>query len=599
MPDTPVEQPEEQTVPLLVQELADAHPDATAIECGKDTLTYRRLWDDAGALAARLRRTDGFAPGCVVGVLCERGIPGIVAQLAAWRAGAGYLPLDPALPDGRIATVLADARPAAVLAQPDLSRRVPGGIPVLGAGAGAAAPAGEPEPAAPAGLAYVIYTSGSTGTPKGVEVGHASLANLVRWHRETYGTAPGVRVAAFAGLGFDASVWETWAALAAGATLVLPDEPPGADVSLIADFLAVNAVEQCFLSTPLAEQLLAHDAPPACLRVLLTGGDRLRVHPDPAFPAAVHNHYGPTEATVVTTASGDLRRTGADTGRAPVIGRPVTGARVRLTDADGGGITEPGVSGELLIGGAILALGYRGDPELTRRMFRTGAPTGRNASDGTSERWYASGDLCRWTSDGELEFVARRDAQLSVRGNRVEPAELEHAMLAVPQVTQAVAVLNDDGSGGSLAAFYTGAAEEPSVRSALADRLPGYMVPSRIQRLDTLPLTPNGKIDRAALTALPAPRAATGDAQGPTPGSTAEGIAEIWADLTGTTPGPRDSFFAIGGHSVLAARMIGRVRERFAVRLGLQAVFDNPVLADLAAAVDAAGQAARADEREG
>ncbi|MFI1034025.1 amino acid adenylation domain-containing protein [Streptomyces sp. NPDC020951] len=572
---------EERTVVRLLRRFVDANPEATAIECGKDVLTYRRLWDEAGAVAARLQRTAGFEPGGVLGVLFERGVPGVVAQLAAWRAGAAYLPLDPALPDGRIESVLKDARPFAALAQPDLRHRVPQTVPV--SEAGSRDPAQEPRPLRST-LAYVIYTSGSTGTPKGVEVGHASLVNLLDWHRETYGTGPGVRVAAFAGLGFDASVWEVWATLAGGATLVLPAEPLGADVTAISDFLQENAIEQCFLSTPLAEELIGSDRPPGSLRVLLTGGDRLRVRPGGSFPAAVHNHYGPTEATVVTTASQDLRGAGRPD-RPPVIGAPITGARVRLVDPQGLDVVGPGETGELLIGGEVLATGYRNDPALTEEKF----VERRAGADGTADRWYASGDVCRWTDSGDLEFVERRDAQLSVRGNRVEPAEIEHTVLTVAEVSQSAVVLWDDGSGGSLAAFYCGAAAVEAVQEALVARLPRYMVPSRVQRLDAMPLTPNGKIDRDALLEIPA-----GPAQRPEgalrPGSTEEGIAEIWAELTGIAPDVRDNFFDVGGHSLLAARMIGKVRDRFGVKVGLQAVFDHPVLADLAAEVDAASK---------
>ncbi|MFF7489637.1 non-ribosomal peptide synthetase [Streptomyces luteogriseus] len=579
--------PEERTAVRLLRRLVDADPEATAVECGKDVLTYRRLWDEAGTAAARLQQTPGFEPGCLLGVLYERGVPGVIAQLAAWRAGAAYLPLDPALPDGRVESVLQDARPFAVLAQPDLRHRVHPSVPApQDAFSG---PPREPR-AARSALAYVIYTSGSTGTPKGVEVTHASLVNLLDWHGDTYGTGPGTRVAAFAGLGFDASVWETWAALANGATLVLPAEPLGADVPAIADFLREQAIEQCFLSTPIAEELIGSAAPPSSLRVLLTGGDRLRVRPSASFPAAVHNHYGPTEATVVTTASGDLRGTG-DPGSPPVIGTPITGARVRLVDHRGLEVTGPGATGELLIGGVVLAAGYRGDAALTEEKFGTAAPATdagpTGGGSGTAERWYASGDVCRWTDSGDLEFVERRDAQLSVRGNRVEPAEIEHTMLTVAEVGQAAVVLCDDGSGGTLAAFYCGGAGTETVQEALTERLPRYMVPSRVQRLDAMPLTLNGKIDRKALSEIPAEPAQRPEAAF-RPGSTEEGIAEIWTDLTGIAPGARDNFFDVGGHSLLAARMIGKVRDRFGVKVGLQAVFDHPVLADLAAAVDAA-----------
>ncbi|MFF2750173.1 amino acid adenylation domain-containing protein [Kitasatospora sp. NPDC058048] len=563
----------EPTVVRMLGAIVDAHPDAVAVECGEQKLTYRQFWDAAAAVAGRIRQAEGHRSGCLVGLLFERGIEGIVAQLGSWLAGAAYLPLDPALPDGRVEAILHDARPVAVLAQEGLAGRVPAGVPVLDSTGAAPAPA----PVPPGPPAYVIYTSGSTGTPKGVEVGHAGLANLVSWHRETYGTRPGVRVAAFAGLGFDATVWEVWAALASGATLVLPTERLIVDSAVIAEFIERSAITHCFLSTPLAEQLFALPAPPVGLAVLLTGGDRLRVSPPAGFPAAVFNHYGPTEATVVTTASADLRR--CPTEGAPVIGRPIAGAKVRLVDADGAEVAEPGVPGELLIGGDVLAFGYRGDPELTGRRF---------VADQDGNRWYSSGDLCRWTADGELEFVERRDAQVSIRGHRVEPAEVEQEILAVPGVDQAAVVHVPDQDGGSLRAFFCGEAEPGDIRAALTGRLPAYMLPAGLHRLVAMPLTPNGKIDRKALPDTPAAAAA----EPSTLGATEARIAEIWSELTGNVPRSGDSFFEIGGHSLIAARAVSRTREQFGIKIGLQAIFNHPVLADFSAEVDEAVRSA-------
>lgn len=567
----------ELTVVGLLRRTVDANPDATALECGGHELTYRELWEAAVVVAGRIKQAEGYRSGCLVAVLFERGIEGVVAQLGTWLADAAYLPLDPALPDGRIESILGDARPVGVLAQDGLAGRVPAGVPVLD-GHATGAP---PSTVGPAASAYVIYTSGSTGTPKGVEVGHGSLANLVSWHRTAYGIRPGVRVAAFAGLGFDATVWEVWAALGGGATLVLPTELMPVDSAVIAEFIERNAITHCFLSTPLAEQFFSLPDPPADLAVLLTGGDRLRVSPPASFPAAVFNHYGPTEATVVTTASDDLRR--RPTEWAPVIGRPITGARARLVDAEGAAVTDPDVPGELLIGGDVLALGYRNDPELTSRRFVT---------DEEGGRWYASGDICRWTADGELEFVERRDAQVSIRGHRVEPAEVEQEMLAVPGVDQAAVVHLPDQDGGSLRAFFCGAAEPGPIRTALTGRLPKYMLPAGLHRLAAMPLTPNGKIDRKALLSTPADAPAEVPAELSSPGTTEGRIAAIWSELTGTLPGSGDSFFEIGGHSLIAARAVSRTREQFGIKIGLQTIFNHPVLADFSAKVDEAVRSA-------
>ncbi|MGW7378003.1 non-ribosomal peptide synthetase [Streptomyces sp. NPDC054794] len=564
------QQPGRPTVPQLVRAVGAQFPQAVAVECGGEHLTYAELWRRAGSVAMALHGLPDFRPGNLVATLLRRGARNIVSQLGVWRAGGAYLPLDPALPDTRVRTILDDARPRAVIVDDGLGARLPEGTVTVDPDA-----AGLPEPPDAHGdLAYVIYTSGSTGTPKGVEVGHASLANLVAWHRDTYRTAPGVRVAALAGLGFDASAWEVWSALASGATLVLPSGLHSADVDAVRDFLDAEQVEQCFLSTPLAEQIVTLARPPRALRVLTTGGDRLRVSPPAGFPAAVYNHYGPTEATVVTTAGDDLRGAGADL---PPIGRPIMGAQVRLVQA-GRTVTEPDVEGELFIGGEILALGYRHDEVLTAKKFPYEA-------DGS--RWYASGDICRWDRDGQLRFVGRQDGQVSLRGHRIELAEIEHVLLGRPGVDQAKAIVRADQDGGTLAAYYCGTAEEGEVRSALANTLPRHMLPAVLLRLDRMPLNNSGKIDARALESL---EADTEDAPAAGADAVLETVTGIWADLLGHRPRPGDHFFEIGGHSLMAARVTGRVRERLGVQIALDALFDAPVLADYARRVAADAQ---------
>ncbi|MEU2608441.1 non-ribosomal peptide synthetase [Streptomyces albus] len=576
------------TVPRQVADLAARRPHGVAIECGAEEITYGQLWERSGRLAARMCAHPAHHAGGLAGVLLPRDVQAIVAQLAAWRAGCAYLPLDPDLPDGRLHALVQDAQPWVTLAPPQSAQRLPRGSTVLSPGPGHAPGEGAATDGhEPAQAAYVVYTSGSTGTPKGVEVAHGSLANLVSWHRRTYGTTAGVRVAAFAGPGFDASVWEVWATLASGATLVLPQGLMAADVPGIRDFLDEHRIDQCFLSTPLAEQLLMLPQYPATLKLLTTGGDRLRVVPPRDFPAAVHNHYGPTEATVVTTAGGDLR--GHDGRDLPPIGRPITGAEVRLVDEAGRELTRPGDSGELLIGGAVVATGYRNDPALTKERFESGP-------DGSV--WYRSGDICRWNARGELDYVGRRDTQVNVRGVRIELAEVEQALLRVAGVDQAAVVVRDDPHGGTLVAYTSGTAEEAHIGAALRHSLPAAMRPSAVHRLGLLPLNSNGKIDRAALAsrareaAPSAPPHASGGGTSGQPPATADSVGRIWAGLLGRTPAAGDNFFEIGGHSLLAARVTGQVRELLGVQIGLDEIFGHPVLSDYARRVDELARAA-------
>ncbi|WP_250404485.1 non-ribosomal peptide synthetase [Streptomyces cellostaticus] len=559
-----------------LERLALDAPTAVAIETTTEEVTYAQLWERSGSVAAWLRNLPEFRPGGLLGVLYPRGAEGITVQLGTWRAGCAYLPLDPKLPRGRLEVILADARPFGVLAPEGEGTAVATSVPVRHPDSSRAVPEGSGT--APTTCAYVIYTSGSTGTPKGVEVGHSSLANLVGWHRRTYDTKPGTRVAAFAGLAFDATVWEVWSTLSSGAALVLPDDSITVDALAIRDFLTSRRVDHCFLSTPLAEQLVTLPESPATLRILTTGGDRLRVHPPVDFPAAVHNHYGPTEATVVTTASDDLRK--GDRGSLPDIGRPISGAVVRLVDASGAEVTGIGEAGELWIGGAGLALGYRRDEDLTRERFRC-------TEDGSL--WYRSGDICRWNQHGQLEYVERQDTQVNLRGHRIELAEIEQALLAVAEVEQAAVVVRDDQFGGSLVAFVCGAPSTGQLRAELSRALPTYMVPGTFHRLEELPLNSSGKIDRTALarTAMDAGPATEADDEplGESAG-TLDAVADIWGALLGQVPVPGDNFFEIGGHSLAAARVTSRVREAFGIDVGLQEIFGHPVLSEYARRVD-------------
>ncbi|MET7357973.1 non-ribosomal peptide synthetase [Streptomyces sp. NPDC005562] len=563
------------TVLDLVRQRAVSQPDRPAIECGPRILTYGELWEESHQLAGRIQDTREFRTDRPVGTHFERGITGLVAQLATWRAGGFFVPLDPALPDQRIRKLLEQSGTEVVLTQPGPERAAFDGVRIVDASDAQTHAPLRPESG---DTAYVLFTSGSQGEPKGVAVPHTGLGHLLTWHGRTYGTAPGVRVAAFAGLGFDAYVWETWAALGHGATLCLPDGPPlYGDIAAVHRFLEEHRIEQCFLSTPLAEQLLAMERAPVPLRKLFTGGDRLRVRPPADYPAAVHNHYGPTEATVVTTASEDLRTQKGP--RLPSIGRPLPGVTVQLVDQQGAVITGAGQEGELLIGGVQLADGYWLDADLTRERFRVHA-------DGL--RRYATGDICRWNDEGDLEFVGRSDEQVSIRGHRVEPAETEQTLLSVPGVTHAVCLPVEDVTGTTLYAFCTGTATEDEVRTAARDQLPGHLVPTKIHRIAALPLTPHGKTDRGALLELAAAGRAAPAPEGVPLGAAEQEIAGVWAELTGTSPGPDDDFFGIGGHSILAARMVGEIRSRFRIDIGLAEVFAHPRLSDFTRRVTAA-----------
>ena len=551
--------------------VSDAAPAATIAVQGEGCeLSYRALHDRISALAAALN-TLGVRPGHLVAVCLPRSADQIVASAAAWRLRAAYLPLDPSWPDARLEDLIASAGCDAVVAEAGRGSRIAGATPLVTPDAMEAGPPPETIGAAD-DLAYVIYTSGSTGAPKAVEVTHANLAALVAWHLDAFGVGPGTRTSHLAGLGFDAAAWEIWPTLAAGGTLVLVDDAVRTDPEALRDWLVRERIEVAFAPTALAEPLVAMDWPrDAALRVLLTGADSLKVRPAPGLPFRFVNNYGPTESTVVAT-SGDV----APHGEAlPSIGRPIAGTAIYLLDAQGRDVGAA-EEGEIHIGGPQVARGYRGDPALTAERFIEHSRHGR---------LYRTGDLAASLPDGELAFRGRVDAQVKVRGHRVEPAEIAAALGRCADVAACHVVVRDE----RLVAYVVPAARaEPDAQAlsaALAEALPDYMVPSRFVTIDALPLTANGKIDAAA---LPDPDAAAAKPQGREPETpTEQRLVEIVRGVVGRCDiGVDDDFFLIGGHSLLATQVVIRARDAFGVELTLFHLFEGRTVGRLAIIIE-------------
>ncbi|MGW2100130.1 amino acid adenylation domain-containing protein [Streptomyces olivaceoviridis] len=583
------------TVHRLVEECAALRPDIPAVLSAAGDLTYRELNARANRLARHLR-SRGAGPGAAVAVCLERGPEQITALLAVLKSGAAYVPLDPEHPSDRLAYMITDARAALVVTDGAGAARLPEepgrfltdrDWPSL-----ADLPAHDPEPAAaPGDLAYVIYTSGSTGRPKGVEIEHRSLVGLVRWTADTFGAAPGRRVALLAGVGFDASAWELWPALATGATVCVPDDTVRLTPALLQRWLTEQRVTGTFVSTPVLEALAALDwSEPTSLEYVLTGGDALRLPAGLCLPFRVVNNYGPTESTVVTTSAEVVPGTAV-----PPIGRPVRGTFVYVVDRHGRPVPT-GVPGELLVGGTGLARGYRGQREQTAERFVT------VDVDGTPRRVYRTGDRVRWLADGQLEFLGRLDEQVKLRGHRIEPGEIEAVLLAGPDVAAATVVVREDTPGDRRLVAYVvpaagGTVTSEALRGRLRRELPDSMVPSAFVALERLPLTPNGKVDRRA---LPAPRPRASAAGGPAPRTPVErAIAAAWSEVLGTeVTGVDDNFFELGGHSLLATQVMSRLRDALGVEVPVRALFAAPTVAGLAAAVaepapDAAAGAGR------
>ncbi|HLE83371.1 MAG TPA: non-ribosomal peptide synthetase, partial [Thermoanaerobaculia bacterium] len=610
--DTGVAYTRESSVPELFAEVAARRPEAVAMRQGERSWSYGELASRAGRLARRLRAHPGWGgPETVVALLTGRSPETAVGALGVVTAGGAYLPVDPDYPAERIAHMLEDSGAVAVVAREDLRERLPeGGPPILVLDAAeavkeAAESADElrrPDGWQPERLAYVIYTSGSTGKPKGVELTHRGLANLVAWHRRAYSVAAGDRTTLLSGPGFDASVWELWPVLAAGGALhVPPEELRSAPEELLAWF-AAEGITIAFLATPLAEAALdairSRGAPEGLrLRALLTGGDRLHRPPPEGLPFAVVNHYGPTEATVVTTAGA----VGPDSRTPPPIGRPIAGMRVYLLGRD----LEPvpaGVPGELFVGGDGLARGYLARPALTAAAFvpdpfaapAGAAPGARQLLSGGAPgaRLYRTGDLARWLLGGEVEFLGRIDGQVKLRGFRIELGEIESVLAAHPAVAQAaVAVREDRPENRRLVAYVVpadGAALAPAaLRVHLAGRLPDYMMPAAYVALAELPLTPNGKIDRAALPAPEEEASAVAREREAPRGPLEELVAGVLAEVLGVSAvGADDDFFELGGHSLLATRVMSRLRELAGAEVPLRRLFEGPTVAELAAVIE-------------
>ncbi len=522
----------------LILRRATLAPQAPAVVSAVATLSFGELARSASALAARLRGL-GVRRGDAVAVCLERSPDLATGMLGAFLAGAVYVPLDPELPSERLDFMLRDARAAIVVTREKHAARLPlsGLRAILLDAAGAteepADLAMEDGFAGGAGmedLAYLLYTSGSTGEPKGVAVAHHSLAGLVGWHAGAYALGPDDRCTWVASPGFDASIWELLPALAAGASVHVPDEETRLEPERLAAWMADQRITASFLPPLIAEAIV--DLPwteRSALRFLLTGGDKLRVSPRRPLPFDFFNHYGPTEATVTVTRAAVLSG-----GELPsTVGRPVAGARVYVLDRD----LEPtpaGVAGKLCLGGPVLAYGYAGRPAETAGRFIPDPFSGARGA-----RLYRTGDLGRLSPDGRFELLGRTDHQVKIRGIRIELGEIESAIGRLPGAHEAVVLAREDQRGDRSLVAYVVPQEEPGgpggdlagrLRQSLRRQLPEHMVPAAFAILDKLPLTANGKIDRRALAGLDVPEPAVAE---PALSPVEEILAGIWAEVLG------------------------------------------------------------------
>ncbi|MEU8926483.1 non-ribosomal peptide synthetase [Kitasatospora sp. NPDC048545] len=612
------------TLPALIARQAERQPNALAVTDGSTILTYRELVDAAGRLASVLA-ARGIGPGSAVGLLCARSTRLVVAQLAIWRTGGHVLPLDPAYPRPRIAEMTSDAGvrlvlgDKALLAEAGLAEEqtlvlTEHGTDITGHDAditghdtgatgydadaaghdtGAAGPEA-PDAADPAGPALLFYTSGSTGRAKGVVVPHGAVADLVT-APDAIAVGPRDRVLFHSAVTFDASTFELWAPLARGAAVAVSpaDRPTAEELGRDVERFGVTTL---LLTSALFHHLAARQSRIfGVLRTLAVGGEVLSPEHAGAvlraFPwLELVNVYGPTEATTFTTLHWVTQ---ADCAGAIPIGRTFGGARALVLDEQLAPVA-PGTVGELWIAGDRLALGYLNRPELTAERFRELPDVGRA---------YRSGDLVRQLPDGTLEFHGRTDEQVKLRGFRIEPGEVEHALLRLPEVAEAAVVVRHAGQPDAAltACLVLADGAGPAagtLRDRLAERLPAHLVPTAWTVLDALPLTGSGKVDRRALAA-DAPvgqRPAGGGVLTPIQ----QVVAEAWSRaLERPITDPAADFLAEGGHSLLAMWVVDDLREDLGVELSLADFLGHPTVAGQADLLERALQAAEGPDKQG
>jgi amino acid adenylation domain-containing protein len=562
--------PQNQCIHHLFEAQVERTPDAIAVVFEDQHLSYAALNQKANQLAHHLQ-TLGVKPEVLVGLCIERSCEMIIGLLGILKAGGAYLPLDPAYPAARLAFMLEDAQVPVLLTQSSLKEWLPettASVVCLDA-LSQLSTENPSSGISPENLAYVIYTSGSTGKPKGVMILHHSIADHCRVVQSYYQLVSSDRVLQFSSLNFDASLEQIFSTLITGARLILR----GSQIWTIAEFshqivkngiTVVNippAYWQQWLNSP--EFVLNNS-----LKLVIVGGD-VMLQQTPMNSIRLINAYGPTEATITTTAFEITSQFDGKTHSIP-IGRPLANKTVYILDTYNNPVPI-GVRGELHIGGASLARGYLNRPELTAEKFIKNP-----FSEGS--RLYKTGDLARYLPDGNIEYLGRIDNQVKIRGFRIELGEIEAVLLQHPAVRENAVIVHEK----RLIAFYQGQLNNNELRGFLKDRLPDYMIPSAFVPMEELPLTPNGKIDRHALLnqlsdyqlsekTFVAPR---------TPEE--ELLAGIWSSVLGLEKvGIHDNFFELGGHSLLATQIVSRLRDTFSVELPLRHLFESPTIAGL------------------
>ncbi|MFL5589569.1 MAG: amino acid adenylation domain-containing protein [Ktedonobacteraceae bacterium] len=590
--------PKDRCLPKLFEAQAVQRPDAIAVWCGEQQVTYWELNERANQVAHYLQQ-QGVGPEVRVGICLERSVEMVVGLLGILKAGGTYIPLDPIYPSERLRFMLEDSHPLVLLTLQRLRDHLPeGSIPVLYLDADWEMIAQQNKtnpltPVTPSNIAYIMYTSGSTGRPKGVMVSHHAIANRLLWAQSETPLTPADSVFQLASFSFDISIWELFGPWLAGARVVLVDPVRQFDSTYLINLMFQQQITVAHFVPSLLQILLETPGLETCtsLRWVFCGGEAVPVNLPQRLlerlPIAFYQFYGPTEAAISATW---WMYNGDDTLRSLPIGKPIANMHTYVLDSNLQPVPR-GIVGELFLGGEGLAYGYLHRPEITAERF-VPHPFSKHAGD----RLYRTGDLARYLPDNNLEFLGRIDHQVKIRGIRVELGEIETVLNRYPGVGEVVVVVREDRPGDKrLVAYLVGQAHSEEaeqvtagdLRQHLQARLPEYMLPAAFVWLDTLPLTPNGKVNRQA---LPPPqwRPEENLLQEQAPQTPIEEmLAEVWAEVLGMRQVSREAnFFELGGHSLLAMRLVSRIRRRLQIDVPLRALFEAPTLADLAQLID-------------
>ncbi|MEK4076657.1 amino acid adenylation domain-containing protein [Paenibacillus sp. FSL M7-0656] len=572
--DTEKDYPRDRTIHQLVEEQAKRVPEATAVVFEGQRLSYAELNERANQLARTLRSV-GVLPNQLVGLMVRRSLETVIGILAVLKAGGAYVPIDPEYPEERIRYILENSNAQLLLTQRELLQQVPFEGTVLALddkqaysddGSNLEAASG------PHDLAYVIYTSGTTGKPKGVMLEHRGLVSLKLMFADRLGITEHDRIVQFASLSFDASCWEVFKALYFGAALYIPTAETILDTRLFESYMNEHAITAAILPPTYSAHLNPDRLP--SLTKLVTGGSAVSAEFVQQWKSKVHyfNAYGPTEASIVTTLwDADEQQPER---RVIPIGRPLSNHQIFILDAHLQ-LVPPGVDGELCVAGVGLARGYLNQPELTAEKFV-------EHPFALGERLYRTGDLARWLPDGNMEYLGRIDHQVKIRGFRIEVGEIEEQLLKIDSVQETIVIAREGKSGQELCAYLVASLPLTlgELRSALAQKLPNYMIPAHFVQLPHMPLTPNDKIDRKALPASEGNALTGGEYVAPR-NEAERTLADVWqAVLNADRVGVTDHFFELGGDSIKSIQVSSRLHQA-GYKLEIRDLFKYPTISQL------------------